>query len=163
MEADMMLNDQICEILTMWVSGKTCSTESTWVEDGKNRKVTTDVRLSRGKFAEMTDDDVYIKDLTGAYIDPTNHEFTDTNVLRIACIEEGPSGTTPSIDSMQNGVYLSNAWDCGLYYDEVEDADAITAAQEAGYRTDPYRTDTASTASNYNYMNNVRQSDVPHN
>jgi hypothetical protein len=64
---------------------------------------------------------------------------------------------------MQNGVYLSNAWDCGLYYDEVEDADAITAAQEAGYRTDLYRTDTASTASNYNYMNNVRQSDVPHN
>jgi hypothetical protein len=45
MEADMMLNDQICEILTMWVSGKTCSTESTWVEDGKNRKMTTDVRL----------------------------------------------------------------------------------------------------------------------
>ena len=162
MEADMMLNDQICEILTMWVSGKTCSTESTWVEDGKNRKITTDVRLSRGRFSEQTDDDVYITDLTGAYIDPTNHEFTDTNVLRIACIEEGPSGTTPSIDSMQNGVYLSNAWDCGLYYDEVEDADAIEAAQEAGYKTDPYRTDTSQEASNYNYMNNVRQSDIPH-
>ena len=160
MEADMMLNDQICEILTMWVSGKTCSTESTWVEDGKNRKITTDVRLSRGRFSEQTDDDVYITDLTGDYIDPTNHEFTDTNVLRIACIEEGPSGTTPSIDSMQNGIYLSNAWDCGLYYDEVEDADAIAAASAAGYKTDQYRTDTSPSASSFNYMNNVRQRDT---
>jgi len=160
MEADMMLNDQICEILTMWVSGKTCSTESTWVEDGKNRKITTDVRLSRGRFSEQTDDDVYITDLTGDYIDPTNNEFTDTNVLRIACIEEGPSGTTPSIDSMQNGIYLSNAWDCGLYYDEVEDADAIAAASAAGYKTDQYRTDTSPSASSSNYMNNVRQRDT---
>ncbi len=160
MEADQLLNDQICEILTMWVSGKTCSTESAWVEDGANRKMTTDVRISRGRFAEMTDDDVYITDLTGDYIDPTNTEFTDTNVLRIACIEEGPSGTTPSIDSMQNGVYLSNAWDCGLYYDEENDADAIAAASAAGYKTDPYRTDTSPEASNYNYMNNVRQNDV---
>lgn len=160
MEADQMLNDQICEILTMWVSGKTCSTESTWVEDGANRKMTVDVRLSRGKFAEQTDDDVYIKDLTGDYIDPTNHEFTDTNVLRIACIEEGPSGTTPSIDSMQNGIYLSNAWDCGLYYDEVIDADAIAEATAAGYKTSQYRTDTSSGASSFNYMNNVRQDDT---
>ena len=160
MEADQLLNDQICEILTMWVSGKTCSTESTWVEDGANRKITVDVRLSRGRFAEMTDDDIYIEDLTGDYIDPTNHEFTDTNVLRIACIQEGPSGTTPSVDTMQNGIYLSNAWDCGLYYDEVEDADAIEAATEAGYKTDPYRTDTSAGASSFNYMNNVRQHDT---
>ena len=160
MEADQLLNDQICAILTMWVSGKTCSTESTWVDDGANRKMITDVRLSRGKYAEMTDDDVYITDLNGDYIDPTNHEFTDTNVLRIACIEEGPSGTTPSVDSMQNGIYLSNAWDCGLYYDEVEDEDAIEAANAAGYITAPYRTDTNASASNYNYMNNVRQHDI---
>jgi hypothetical protein len=62
---------------------------------------------------------------------------------------------------MQNGVYLSNVWDCGLYYDEEVDADAIAAAQAAGYKTDNYRTDTGATASNYNYMNNVRQTDIP--
>jgi hypothetical protein len=63
---------------------------------------------------------------------------------------------------MQNGIYLSNAWDCGLYYDEVEDADAIAAASAAGYKTDQYRTDTSPSASSFNYMNNVRQSDIPH-
>ena len=161
MEADQLLNDQICEILTMWVSGKTCSTESEWVEEGANRKMQVDVRLSRGNHAEQTDDDVIIETLSGPYIDPTRTEFTDTNALRIVCLTEGPSGTTPSVNSMQNGVYLSNVWDCGLYYDEEVDADAIAAAQAAGYKTDNYRTDTGSTASNYNYMNNVRQTDIP--
>jgi hypothetical protein len=108
----------------------------------------------------MSDEDVIIETLSGDYIDPTRTEFTDTNALRIVCLTEGPSGTTPSIDSMQNGVYLSNVWDCGLYYDEATEADAIAAAQAAGYKTDNYRTDTASTASNYNYMNNVRQHDI---
>ena len=162
MEADQLLNDQICEILDMWVSGKTCSTESQWVDEGNNKKMIVDVRLSRGNLAEQTDEDVIIETLSGPYIDPTRTEFTDTNALRIVCLTEGPSGTTPSVDSMQNGVYLSNVWDCGLYYDEVEDADAIVAAQAAGYKTDNYRTDTNPDASNYNYMNNVRQTDIPH-
>ena len=156
-EADHMLNDAICEILTMWVSGRTCSTESEWVEDGANRKIEVHARLSRGNTAAMSDDDVFIETLNGDYIDPTRTEFTDTNALRIVCLQEGPSGTTPSVDTMQNGIYLSNVWDCGLYYNEATDADAIEAADAAGYVTDPYRTDTSSTASNYNYMNNVRQ------
>jgi len=159
-EADQMLNDQICELLTMWVSGKTCSTESEWVEDGANRKMQVHARLSRGRFSEQTDDDVIIDDLTGDYIDPTTNEFTDTNVLRIACVQEGPSGTTPSIDSMQNGLYLSNIWDCGLYY-SPSDTEAKAKAEAAGYKTN-YSTDESSEASGYNYMNNVRQSDVPH-
>lgn len=162
MEADQLLNDQICEILDMWVSGKTCTTESQWVDEGANKKMIVDVRLSRGNLAEQSDEDVIIETLSGPYIDPTRTEFTDTNALRIVCLTEGPSGTTPSVDSMQNGVYLSNVWDCGLYYDEATDADAIEAAQAAGYKTDNYRTDTNPDASNYNYMNNVRQTDIPH-
>lgn len=163
MEADQLLNDAVCAILTMWVSGKTCTAESEWVDDGANRKIEVHARLSRGNTATMTDDEIIIENLNGDYIDPTRTEFTDTNALRIVCLQEGPSGTTPSVDSMQNGIYLSNVWDCGLYYDEVEDADAIEAASAAGYITAPYRTDTDASASNYNYMNNVRQSDVPHN
>ena len=163
MEADQLLNDAVCAILTMWVSGKTCTTVSEWVEDGANRKIEVHARLSRGNTATMTDDEIIIENLNGDYIDPTRTEFTDTNALRIVCLQEGPSGTTPSVDSMQNGIYLSNVWDCGLYYDEVEDEDAIEAASAAGYITDPYRTDTDASASNYNYMNNVRQSDIPHN
>jgi hypothetical protein len=157
MEADQMLNDAVCGILTMWVSGKTCTTESEWVEDGANRKIEVHTRLSRGNTATMSDDEIIIETLNGDYIDPTRTEFTDTNALRIVCLTEGPSGTTPSVDSMQNGIYLSNVWDCGMYYNEATDADAIAAAQAAGYITDPYRTDTDSTASNYDYNNNVRQ------
>jgi hypothetical protein len=147
----------------MWTSGQTCTSNSDWVEDGANRRIEIDVRLSRGKYAEMSDEDIFIEKLESPleYIDPTNTEFTDTNVLRIACINEGPSGTTPSVASMQNGIYLSNEWDCGLYYDEDNDQDAIAAAQAAGYRTDKYRTDSASTASNYDYNNNVRQTPTP--
>ena len=155
MEADQMLNDQLCQLLTMWVSGLTCTNESQWVEDGANRKIQIYSRLSRGRYAEQTDDDVYIKDLTGDYIDPTNNEFTDTNALRIVCLEEGPSGTTPDVASMNNGLYLSSTWDCGLYYGP-SDTEAKAKAEAAGYKTD-YSTDEASTATNYNYMNNVRQ------
>jgi hypothetical protein len=51
---------------------------------------------------------------------------------------------------------LSNVWDCGLYYGTtVEDQDAKAAAEAAGYKTD-YNTDENSSASGYNYMNNVR-------
>ena len=156
MEADKLLSDQICELLTMWVSGKTCTSESEWVEEGANKKMQVHVRLSRGNNAEMSDDDIVIENIDGDYIDPTRTEFTDTNALRIVCLTEGPGGTIPSVDSMQNGVYLSNVWDCGLYYDEATEADEIAAAQAAGYKTDNYRTDTSPSASNYNYMNNVR-------
>lgn len=159
MEADQLLNDQICQILTMWVSGITCTNESTWIEDGMNRKLQVDTRLSHGKYADQTDDNLYIHTMNGDYIDPTMTEFTDTNVLRIVCLEEGPSGITPSIDTKQNGVYLSNVWDCGLYYGPG-DTEAKAAAEAAGFNTN-YSTDEDASASNYNYMNNVRQTDIP--
>jgi hypothetical protein len=155
MEADQLLNDQICEILTMWVSGITCSNESTWVEDGMNRKLQVDTRLSHGRYADMVDDNMYIHNLDGDYIDPTNNEFTDTNALRIVCLTESPGGVIPDIKSKQNGIYLSNVWDCGLYYGPA-DTEAKAAAAAAGYNTN-YETDEAQGASAYNYMNNVRR------
>jgi hypothetical protein len=147
----------MCEILEMWQSGMTCTSVSDWVDDGANKRLEVDVRLSHGSRADQSDDDIVITDFTGDYIDPTRTEFTDTNALRIVCLQVGESGSTPAVESKQNGLYLSNVWDCGLYYDEENDADAIAAANAAGYITGPYRTDSGSTASNYNYMNNVRQ------
>ena len=156
-EADKLLNDQICHILNMWVSGITCTNESTWVEYGENRKIQVDTRLSHGKYAEMVDENLYINNLNGDYIDPTGTEFTDTNALRIVCLEEGASGVTPDIRTKQNGIYLSNVWDCGLYYDAstLADQEAKGKAQAAGYNTN-YSTDDNPSAMNYNYMNNVR-------
>jgi hypothetical protein len=153
-EADQLLNDQICQILSMWVSGITCTNESSWIEDGMNRKLQVDTRLSHGNLAGMDDDDLYIKNLNGDYIDPTGTEFTDTNALRIVCLEEGASGVTPSIETKQNGIYLSSDWDCGLYYGP-NDTEAKSKAEAAGYNTN-YSTDESAEASNYNYMNNVR-------
>ena len=163
-QADELLDNQICHILTMWTSGQTCTTNADWIEDGMNRKMQVDVRLSHGSIATETDNDLTINNLEGAYIDPTTTEFTDTNALRIVCLDEDPSGVTSSIESKQNGIYLSNVWDCGLYYDEGTPADqeAKGKAQEAGYNTN-YSTDDDSSARNYNYMNNVRQNDIPHN
>ena len=158
-EADAMLDKQICEILEMWVSGETCTTKSDWIDEGANKKMLVDVKLSRGSTGTMSDDEIVIENINGDYIDPTNTEFTDTNALRIVCLQEGPSGIKPAVDTPQNGIYLSNAWDCGLYYGP-SDADAKAAAEAAGYITD-YYTDESPDASNYNYMNNVRQTDIP--
>ena len=160
MEADEMLNDQLCQILTMWASGETPTTKSDWVEDGLNRKLQVDAKLSHGSHNGMTDDELTIYDNEGSYIDPTGTEFTDTNALRIVHVLESPDGFPLPVSAPYNGIYLSNVWDCGLYYSETVDAAAIAAAEAAGYITTNYRTDENSSASNYNYMNNVRQSDV---
>ena len=157
MEADQMLNDQICAIMGMWVSGETCTTKSEWVDDGTNKKIIVDVKLSRGngegdKFVE--DEEIIIDNLSGDYIDPTSTEFTDTNALRIVCLKDG-GGVVPSIDTPQNGIYLSNVWDCGLYYDEhnAADIEARHKADAAGYNTNYLSEDQPSS---YNYNNNVR-------
>lgn len=157
MEADQMLNDQICAIMGMWVSGETCTTKSEWVDDGTNKKMIVDVKLSRGngegdKFVE--DEEIIIDNLSGDYIDPTSTEFTDTNALRIVCLTDG-GGVVPSIDTPQNGIYLSNVWDCGLYYDEnnAADREAKDKAGAAGYNTNYLSEDQPSS---YNYNNNVR-------
>ena len=156
MEADRMLGDQICEILEMWQSGMTCTSTSDWVDDGANKRLEVDVRVSHGNIAGQDDDELVITDFIGDYIDPTRTEFTDTNALRIVCLQTGESGSTPDVKSLQNGLYLSNVWDCGLYYGS-SDTTAKTNARNAGYIVDPYSTDETSSAHDYNYNNNVRQ------
>jgi hypothetical protein len=153
--ADQILNDQLCTLLDMWVSGTTPTNTSYWLKEGANRKLQVDTRLSHGRYADMVDDNMYIHNLDGDYIDPTNNEFTDTNALRIVCLTESPGGVIPDIKSKQNGIYLSNVWDCGLYYGPA-DTEAKAAAAAAGYNTN-YETDEAQGASAYNYMNNVRR------
>ncbi len=156
-DADQLMAYQLCEIMEMWVSGETCTTQSEWVDDGANKKMIVDVKLSRGngvggEFVE--DEEIIINNCTGDYIDPTNTEFTDTNALRIVCVEDC-GGVTPSIDTPQNGIYLSNVWDCGLYYDEHDAADieARHKADAAGYNTNYLSEDQPSS---YDYNNNVR-------
>jgi hypothetical protein len=153
-------NDKIEGILNMWSSGETCTAISDWLEEEKGRVLQVDVKLSHGNLANMSDDDLTTVNLSGSYIDPTRTEFTDTNALRIVCLEEGAGGVTPTVDTKQNGLYLSNVWDCGMYYGP-NDAEARAAAEAAGYNTN-YVTDEESSATNFNYMNNVRQSDIPH-
>jgi hypothetical protein len=155
MEADRMLGDQICEILEMWVSAMTCTSVSNWVDDGANKKLEVDVRVSHGNTARQSDDELVVTDFIGDYIDPTRTEFTDTNALRIICLQEGESGSTPDVKSLQNGIYLSNVWDCGLYYGP-SDTEAKSQASAAGYIVDPYSTDETSTSHDYDYNNNVR-------
>ena len=153
-------NDKIEGILNMWSSGETCTAISDWLEEENGRVLQVDVKLSHGNLANMSDDDLTTVNLSGSYIDPTRTEFTDTNALRIVCLEEGAGGVTPTVDTKQNGLYLSNVWDCGMYYGP-NDTEARAAAEAAGYNTN-YVTDEESSATNFNYMNNVRQSDIPH-
>lgn len=153
MEADKLMAYQICEILEMWVSGMTCTTTSNWVDDGANKKMLVDVRPSYGKTATMTDDDLYITDLTGKTIEHGVNEFTDTNALRIVCLEDG-GGVLPDIAAKQNGVYLSNAWNCGKYYQESTEADEMAEVEADGYNVNYFtdETDEGNTADYSNYL-----------
>lgn len=158
-EADQMLNDQICQILTMWASAATPTNDSTWVEDGANRKLQVDARLSHGNMGilGMSDESLVITTTDGVQIEPGVTEFTDTNVLRVVNVTEGPGGGTLPPDYPYNGLYVSNEWDCGMYYGDG-DEDAKAAAEAAGYNTN-YTADNSSSAHDFNYMNNVRQHD----
>lgn len=153
MEADKLMAYQICEILEMWVSGMTCTTTSNWVDDGANKKMLVDVRPSYGKTATMTDDDLYITDITGKTIEHGVNEFTDTNALRIVCLEDG-GGVLPDIAAKQNGVYLSNAWNCGKYYQESTEAEEMAEVEADGYNVNYFtdETDEGNTADYSNYL-----------
>ena len=161
--ANMLLDEAFCNMKDKWfIYGfDTPTTHTDWKEIGQNRHMLVDARLSHGNLMSMNDDDFTISGKVSAFTESISpREVSDTNVLRIIDIKETNDGLPLNADNPYNGLYLSNIWDCGIYYDEVVDADAITTAQEAGYITDPYRTDTASTASNYNYGNYVRQDDI---
>ena len=159
-DADILLDNALCEIKDKWflLGFDTPTTHTDWKEIAQNRHMLVDVRLSHGNQMSMDDEDFTISGKVSAFTESIiPREASDTNVLRIIDIKETNDGLILDPDNPYNGLYLSNLWDCGLYYDEVEDAEAIAQANEAGFVTDPYRTDTGSTASNYDYSNNVRQ------
>ena len=79
--------------------------------------------------------------------------------LRIVCLEDG-GGVIPDISAKQNGIYLSNVWDCGKYYQVSTEAEEMAEVEASGYKVEDYTTDEDSSSSSYNYMNNVRQSDI---
>ena len=163
-EADKLLNDAVCELIDKWyIYGfDTPSTHTDWKIIGQNQHMLVDARLSHGINAYgngMTDDELLIKDYNDEFIEPGLSAFSDTNVIRIVDISKAKSGEPLEPDNKYNGIYLSNIWDCGLYYGP-QDAEAKAAAEAAGYRTE-YYTDESEDASNYNYMNNVRQTDIP--
>ena len=160
-DADRLLNNELCHLLSMWVSGITCTSLSYWIDEGLNRSLQVDVRTSHGNVGMMTDEDLYINNATGKTIEPGVTEFTDTNVLRIACVTEGGGGIIPAVESPINGLYLSNVWDCGKYYDETntDDMAGHDAVEADGYNAD-YWVDNDSGAATANYSNYVRQNDV---
>jgi hypothetical protein len=138
----------------MWVSGETCTTKSDWIDDGANKKMMVDVRGSHGKGNKMTDDDIYITDCAAKIVEPGVTEFTDTNVLRIVCLENC-EGTLPDVADPQNGVYLSNIWDCGKYYQQSTEADEMAQVEADGYNVD-YHTDESGEGSTADYSNYLR-------
>ena len=105
----------------------------------------------------MSDDDLVIKDFTGGTVEANVAAFTDTNALRVVDLTD--MGFVP--DAKYNGLYLSNVWDAGKYYQASSEASEIADMESQGYSyLSNALTDEASDAKNYNYMNYVRQHDI---
>ena len=136
LDADKLLDEAICELRTDLLnilSGSDTPTSHMYFDD----KLKTDVRLSHGNtIPGMPDSELTITSTT-------DDEITDTNALRIVNM------TGQAADSSYNGLYLSNYWNCGEYTLNGE-----------GTPNNKYKIDESEGASNYNYMNNVRQHDI---
>jgi hypothetical protein len=154
-EADSIMGYEICRILNMWASGLTCTAFADFVDNPitDKKEIKVDLRSSHGKGNIMTDEDIYITDCDAKIIEPGVSEYTDTNALRIVCLENC-GGTLPDLKDKQNGIYLSNVWDCGKYYDRTNPTDMAghDAVDADGYNAD-YWVDNDSTAIDYsNYL-----------
>lgn len=157
--ADIILDNKLKEIeddVNDLMIGSDSPTSHIYVEvDGNNRKLKSDARLSHGNTTGMTDDELIITDVNGGMVEPNVNEFTDTNVLRIIDMDS----MVP--DAKYNGLYLSNVWDAGKYYQASSEQSEIDDMEAEGYTyLDNALTDEASDAKNYNYMNYVRQHDI---
>ena len=157
--ADIILDNKLKEIeddVNDLMVGSDSPTSHIYVEvDGNNRKLKSDARLSHGNTTGMTDDELIITDVNGGMVEPNVNEFTDTNVLRIIDMDS----MVP--DAKYNGLYLSNVWDAGKYYQASSEQSEIDDMEAEGYTyLDNALTDEASDAKNYNYMNYVRQHDI---
>jgi hypothetical protein len=103
----------------------------------------------------MTDEDIYITDITGKTIEHGVNEFTDTNALRIVCLDDGGGGVKPDVSTKQNGIYLSNAWNCGKYYQESTEAEEMSEVGADGYNVN-YFTDESEDGNTIDYSNYLR-------
>jgi len=139
MDADKILDREICQLAedieNLFIGTDTVSTHMYAETEHNNRYLKTDVRLSRGNTQPCQEDaDVMITDLS-------DEDFSDTNALRIVDV----TGLGYRIDACYNGVFLSNRWSCGEYTENGE-----------GTPGNKYQIDDSASASNIDYMNNVR-------
>ena len=173
MDADVILDKNLriisgdVESLLSASGSCTPSTRLRAEQQGLNKVLKVDVILSSGTTypAEtltgsiMTEDDIIISNYKGKNVepgysldDPSIREFADTNVLRIVNV----SGSDPGLASV-DGVYLSNYWNCGKYYQaSTEQAQINEMVNEQGYLISNYLTDEDPNTRGLNYNNNVR-------
>lgn len=159
--ADIILDSklkEVADVLDNFMVGSDTPTSHMYVEvDGNNKYLKNNARLSHGSTAAMSDDDLVIKDFTGGTVEANIAAFTDTNALRVVDLTD--MGFVP--DAKYNGLYLSNVWDAGKYYQASSEASEIADMESQGYSyVSNALTDEASDANNYNYMNYVRQHDI---
>jgi len=145
-EADRIMESAICDIKSMLVGSESPTISLKIVEEGLNKYLEASARLSHGNEVGkwQTDQELTITDYTGAEIEPNQHEFTDTNVLRV--VDLTSQDMRP--DSNFNGLYLSNVWDCGQY-----------TLNGSGTPYEKYKTDESATAQNFfdrKFRNGVR-------
>ena len=159
-EADAILEAALCSIKDNIILGEHTPTNEVRVEhDGLNTLIMADARLSHGNTREtwQTDEQLNIIDYQGSLIEKDKYEFTDTNVLRIVDLTE-TYGYQPQ--SKFNGLYLSNEWNCGKFYQEATEFEEIDEIKAQGFSDESIGyTDENPNAYGYNYMNNVRQND----
>lgn len=147
-QADLILEEAICSLMSMAMKGSERPTTSTkiiqdpdYIEDPDKKIIVVDTRLSHGNDSGrwQEDEDLVITDYNGGCIESgdsacTYSEFTDTNVLRI--VDLTSLGSVP--ESKYNGLFLSNVWDCGQYTENGE-----------GTPYEKYMIDDSATAENY--------------
>ena len=146
-DADLILEEAVCMLMKMMVGSDTASANMEVIQEGMNQWFEVNVRLSHGngraqeggdggegyKTYWQSDSDLYINNYVGNIIEPGYKEFSDTNVLRIVDLtdEETSLGYKPT--SWFNGVYLSNYWNCGKYYQVKSEQAEIDMMKSEGY------------------------------
>lgn len=154
-EADKLLDEAFYNMIDKWflLGFETCTTHTGVKEVAQNRHMFVDVRMSHGnKATGMTDEELSMTSMDDKY-------FSDTNVLRYINVEETRDHQHLYPDNGYNGMYLSNYWDCGKYYQESTESAEIDEMVDEGFEVynDNYKTDEDGSASDYDYNNNVRQ------
>ena len=134
------------------LGSETSTTHTEVNEVGDYRQIVVDARLSHGnKIPGMSDSELAITNVDDKY-------FSDTNVLRYLNITETREHQPLDPDNSYNGLYLSNEWDCGKYYQDSTESAEITEMISEGYEVyrEKYKTDESTSASDFNYNNNAR-------